>query len=209
MASRKKNVNSANKTLLIVTATEAEALYLSQMRKDCRFANMTVVNGDADSLQKLIAATSKAKNKGKFDVAYAFFGFDEVNTDISEVQAMEVEAEKKRINLCYFDPSFDLWIYLHLAQPKSFIKDKNVFINELKKGIDGYEMTPEYLLTKGLNLHMMLFPKHATADLNARAYNNTAYIAQGANATSVQHFNQSVTEICGEADMSHNTKVFK
>ena len=40
---RKRISQKPRETILLVTATEAEALYFSQMRKDCRYSNMTVV----------------------------------------------------------------------------------------------------------------------------------------------------------------------
>ena len=42
---RKKTNGNARKTLLIVTASEAESLYFSQMRKDWRYAKMTIMWG--------------------------------------------------------------------------------------------------------------------------------------------------------------------
>ena len=40
MATRKRNSTESRRTLLLVTATEAEALFFSQMRKDCRYGNL-------------------------------------------------------------------------------------------------------------------------------------------------------------------------
>ena len=41
---KRKRVNeNPRQTLLIVTASQSEALYFSQMRKDCRYTNMSVI----------------------------------------------------------------------------------------------------------------------------------------------------------------------
>ena len=77
----------------------------------------------------------------------------------------------------------------------------------MQSAIPGYELTPEYFLTKGLNLHIKLFPRHSAADLNARNYNSVALAATGLKATTMPDFNENLTEICGLADMSHNQKV--
>ena len=93
MATRKRKSTPSMGTLLLVTATEAEAIFFSQMRKDCRFANLTVMYSGAKTLHEHIAFTSKAKFKNRFDNAYALFGFDDVNTTISEVKEAEVVTE--------------------------------------------------------------------------------------------------------------------
>ena len=42
-----------------------------------------------------------------------------------------------------------------------------------------------------------------------RDYNVIAMRATGLKATTMPELNQKITEICGQADMSHNTKIFK
>jgi hypothetical protein len=208
MANRKKNNLLPKGTLLIATATEAEALFFSQMRKDCRFTNMNVVHIEAKNLQDFIVKVGREKGRNHYDKAFALFGFDDLSTNVEEVKASKELAEKKRVELAYFNPSFDLWIYLHLAEPRTFVGDKNVFVSALVQKLSGYELTENYLLNKGLNLHMQLFPRHAMADLAARNYNNVAKAQTGLEATTIPELNKAITEICGQADMSHNTKVF-
>ena len=111
--------------------------------------------------------------------------------------------------LCWFNPSFLLWLYLHLGKPQGFIADASAFEPQLKKAIEGFEWSEEYLLTDGLNLHMKLFPRHSVADQNARDYNRIAIQATGEMATSMPQLDKTIVEVCGQADMSHNTKVFK
>ena len=209
MAQRKRKSTPSLGTMLIVTATEAEAVFFSQMRKDCRFSHLTVTFSGATTLKDHINFTAKAKFRDRFDTAYALFGFDDVNTNIEEVKQAEELCASKRIGLCYFNPSFHLWIYLHLAKPSSFIVSSLPMEKALADKIPGYAMSVEYLMTKGLNLHMTLFPRHAVADLNAREYNLIAEQATGFRATNMPQLNAEITRICGQADMSHNTKVFK
>ena len=209
MATRKRNSTDSRRTLLLVTATEAEALFFSQMRKDCRYGNLTVVNAAAGSLKQLLTFASREKNRNRYDVAYVLFGFDDVGCTIEEVKEAEEACVAKTLIHVYFNLSFTLWFYLHLGKPASFIADKTAIEGQLQKAIEGFEWTPEYLLTDGLNLHMKLFPRHSVADQNARDYNRIAVQATGAKATTMPELNMAITEICGQADMSHNTKVFK
>ena len=209
MATRKRNSTQSRMTLLLVTATEAEALFFSQMRKDCRFGNLTVVNSNARSLKELINFTARMKNRNRYDVAYALFGLDDLGLSMAEVHEAEELCTGKRIHLCWFNPSFQLWLYLHLGKPNGYIGNPAVFQDALKKSIEGFQWTPEYLLTDGLNLHMKLFPRHSVADQNARDYNKFCIQATGEGATTMPELDKAITEICGQADMSHNTKVFK
>lgn len=209
MATRKRNSEVSKRTLLVVTATEAEAIFFSQMRKDCRFANLTVVNANAKSLKGLVDTAAKERSKNKYEVVYALFGLNDVGVTMEEVIAEEEACKTRRINLCYFNPSFELWIYLHLGKPQSFIANPEAFTKELTTKLPGYSLSADYLLTKGLNFHMQLFPRHAAADLAARDYNKIAAQATGYKATTMPELNAAITEICGQADMSHNTKVFK
>ena len=91
--------------------------------------------------------------------------------------------------------------------PGSFVSDITPLREKLKSAIPGYELSPEYFLTKGLNLHIKLFPRHSAADINARNYNQAARLATGLDATTMPAFNEDLTAICGLADMSHNQKV--
>ncbi len=208
MAKRKKINLLPKGTLLIATATEAEALFFSQMRKDCRFTNMNVVWMESKNITEFITKAGKEKSRKHYDAAFAVFGFDDFATNVEEVNSVKELAEKKKVGLCYFNPGFDLWVYLHIAEPKSFINDKAIFAKAISGQFAEYEFTPSYLMNKGLNLHMKLFPRHAMADLAARNYNNVAIAATGMEATTMPALNKAITEICGQADMSHNTKVF-
>ena len=210
MKTRKKNITQPKETLLLVCATEAEALYFSQMRKDCRYVNLTVMQvpeGKAKNLEALIDFTGRQRSRGRFDSAWALFGFDDLGVGVSDVKEMEEYAAKKKVKMLYFNPSFELWFILHLGAPGTFVRDIAPLREKLKTAIPGYELSAEYFLTKGLNLHIKLFPRHSAADLNARNYNSAAIAATGLKATTMPDFDEDLTAICGLADMSHNQKV--
>ena len=211
MANRKKNTTSAKETVLLVTATRSEALYFNQMRKDCRYMNVTVEWAGRDDLDltKLINETSRLKRAGKYDHVWAVFGFDEVDTDVLEVSSMLEVAARKRISLCWFNPCFELWIALHAGPLATVVQDPTPIKARVGQALPGFEMSPEYLLTKGINLHLQLFPRHATADINARNYNERAKNMLGLEATNMPALNSMLLDVCGQADMSHNQKAFK
>ena len=92
MKTRKKNITQPKSTLLLVCKTEAEALYFSQMRKDCRYVNLTVMQvpeNKGKNLQTLIDFTGRERSKGRFDSAWALFGFDDVSIDKDGLKEVE------------------------------------------------------------------------------------------------------------------------
>ena len=207
MVNRKKNVTQPKQTMLLVCATEAEVLYFSQMRKDCRYVNLTVLKGPDKDLKSLIDFTGRVRNSGKYDSAWALFGFNDVNTNVEEVKELSEYTEKKKVKLCWVNPKFELWFIFHLGAPSSYISDISALEAKLKESLPGFEMTSEYFLTDGLNTHIKLFPRHSNADINARNYNALAKAATGLEATMIPLLNEDITAICGIADMSHNQKV--
>ena len=127
MATRKRKSTPSMGTLLLVTATEAEAIFFSQMRKDCRYANLTVMHSGAKTLAEHISFTSKAKFKNRFDAAFALFGFDDVNTKITEVKTDETKHYQELLEK---DSQQDIELKKH--------KDKIHDLDARTKGIGGY-----------------------------------------------------------------------
>lgn len=210
MKTRKKNITQPKETLLLVCATEAEALYFSQMRKDCRYVNLTVMQvpeGKAKNLEALIDFTGRQRSRGRFDSAWALFGFDDLGVGVNDVKEMEEYAAKKKVKMLYFNPTFELWFLLHLGTPGAFVSDAGAIKEKVRIGVtNGTPFSAEYLLTNGLNLHIRLFPMHSKADLGARNYNDIVRTQTGLEATTMPLFDEDIEAICGKADMSHNQK---
>ena len=211
MAKRKKNITEAKGTILLVTATKAESIYFNQMRKDCRYMNLTVewAGKEGLSLKQLIDITGARKLAGKYQYVWTLFGTDEVGCDKDTLIEMKEYAERKKIRLCYFSPCFEIWFALHLGPLGALVTDAEAIRNRVKSAIKGFEMTPEFLLTAGLNLHLHLISRHEQADLNARNYNDIAKIQTGIEAVTMPEFDECIQTVCGKADMSHNQKAFK
>lgn len=206
---KRKRINQApRKSMLIVTASEAEALYFSQVRKDCRYANLHVEwVPEITTIEALIAAAAKRRTAGKFDSTWAMFGFTDLGVTATDVQAAMPLAEAKKIQLVWTNPSLPLWYLLHLQAPKAPVLDPQVIINALRGPLPGFEADSNYLLTEGLSLHLKLFPSKAKAAVNAREYNSTVQPRLGMAATNFPKLLNEITEICGLADISHNQKL--
>jgi hypothetical protein len=206
---RKKHNEKPRKTLLIVTASESESLYFSQMRKDCRYTNMTVAWAEgAQSLEELIQYAYKMRTKGKFDSTWSFFGFEDYAVRSDHVAEALQYATKKRVQLAWVQPGLSLWYLLHLQSPRMPISDSTLIASTLKGVFHGFSGDADYLLHEGAALHLRLFSAKAQAVVNAGAYNA---MVQQRNASlppvNMTKLLNEISDICGTADMSHNQKL--
>src|SRR5690554_4864343 len=133
MKRRKKVIEKPRKTFLIVAASEAESLYFSQMRKDCRYTNMTVLWAEEiETLEDLIKFAAKERTKGKFDRTWAVFSFEQMGVDEADVKEMQVLANKRKIQLAWTNPDLPLWYLMHLQVPTQVISEGKAIENTLR-----------------------------------------------------------------------------
>jgi len=205
---RKRNIKSPMKTMLIYTASKVEQVYFGQVRKDCRYTNMTVKSvKELKDLPNFIMQAARERTKEKYSSVWAFFGFSDFeNFDPKEFEENIKLAKKKRIHLCWIQPDLNLWFYLHLSLPNSYVSDSSLFETQLKKPLDGYSLTTEYLSGKGQNLHLVLFSKFSKAILNSKQYNIIARQKTGIPATNMDKLYLEIHDICGNGDITHNQK---
>jgi hypothetical protein len=204
---RKRISQKPRRTVLVVTATEAEALYFSQMRKDCRYANMTVVWGpDYKDLAHLITLAGQMRNKEKYSSVWLVFGFADLNVSVQDVKKAMPLAEKKKVRLAWNNPSLPLWYLLHLQTPKGFVNDPALIESALSKQFPGFRSDASYLLNEGLDLHLKLYSAKSKAAVNASSYNALATSQVGLAPTNMVALLNDITDICGLADLTHNQK---
>ena len=201
MTLRTKNKVKAKPSMLLVCATDAEVVFFSQFRKDCRYSNLTVVKSSASTLEKLIAETGSLRTKGKYSSAWCVFGLDEVDATLEDVDACKDLAGKKKVQMLYFAPSFELYFVLFETCPKGVV-DKNTLLRRIRVTFPSFELTSRYFLTDGLNVNFKIYPKLAVADKNARDYNSISEMDTGFDATSLPSFLDDLKSTCGRADMS-------
>lgn len=207
---KRKRINeSPRKTLLIVTASEAESLYFSQMRKDCRYTNMTVLwASEVGDLDELIRFAASQRIKGRFDATWCVFGFEDLQVTPEQVRHSMPYAKKRKVELAWNNPGIGLWYLLHLQSPRLPISSNTLVESTLKGILNNFSLTPEYLLDEGDSLHLRLFPAKAEAVVQAGSYNTMAQ-QRGSSLPPVQMAKliNEIGDICGTADMSHNQKL--
>lgn len=206
---RTRNTKVPKKAMLIVAASEFEALFLSQVRKDCRYTNLTVARAENPrDLEDLVKQAAKLRYKGKYDKVWALFGLDDFPglAPAAIAEAREAAAGK-RVSLGWAAPSLSLWIYLHLKAPAAPVSDSKMFVSALAKALPGYEETALYLAGKGQNLHLSLFTNFSKAVSNATLYNRICEKATGVAATNIPDIYSDIHKICGIADLTHNQKM--
>jgi hypothetical protein len=204
---RKKLTKSPSDTILIVTSNQAAMLYFSQMRKDCRYANLSVTCLDhAKDLTDFITKAARLKNRGGYTVGWALFDFADFAVGAEEVKAVLPLAEQKKLRLGWNNPSQSLWYLLHYQAPRGVVTDAKVFDQALGNLIPGYKAGAEYLLTDGLAFHLSLYPVQSRAVNNADAYNKMAVAQTGLDATNIPQLLHDIIMICGKADITHNQR---
>lgn len=206
---RKKNNEKPRRTLLVVTASEAESLYFSQMRKDCRYTNMTVLWAqEAEDLEGLIKVAYKARVKGRYDSTWCVFGFKDLQVQPEHVRLAADFAAKKKVQLAWTNPSLALWYLLHLQTPRMLVTDLAVIEKTLSGVLPNFSSGPDYLLHDGASLHLKLFSSKAQAAVNAGSYNALAtQKSAGVPPVNMVKLLNEISDICGTADMSHNQKL--
>ncbi len=203
---RKKLSMNPNETLLIVTSNEANALYFSQMRKDCRYANMNVMALAAKDLHDFIGKAAKVRNKGGYSVVWAVFDFADFGLDADKVKAEQPFAAQKNVNLGWNNPCQALWYLLHFQTPLAFVEEKNAYETALKKVVPGFKAEASYFLGEGIAFHLFLFPSLSKAASASGAYNALAKAKSGLEATNMVLLVNDITRICGKADITHNQR---
>lgn len=206
---RKRMSEKPRRTILIVTTSQDQLLYFSQMRKDCRYTNMTVLWAEeSENLEEFIRFAAKERIRGRFDVTWGVFGFEEMKVTSNQVREVMPYAKKKKVQLAWINPGISLWYLLHLQNPRMPISSSIVVESTLKGILPNFSLAPEYLLNEGDSLHLRLFPAKAMAVVNAGNYNTMAQ-QRGYELPPVQ-LTKLITEIadvCGVADMSRNQKL--
>ncbi len=204
---RKRISQKPRETILLVTATEAEALYFSQMRKDCRYSNMTVVWQETfNDLHQLISITARMRTSGSYTSAWLVFGLADLSITSADVKKEMEYAERRKVNLGWNNPSLPLWYLLHMQAPRSFVSDPSVIEGAVKHQFPTFKNDASFLLGDGMDFHLRLYSAKSKAAVNASTYNQISEPALGLGATNMIALLNDITEICGLADLSHNQK---
>ena len=207
MTIRKKNKLEVKPSMLLLCATDAEATFFNQFRKDCRYSNLTVAKANGKTIEKMLSEAGSLRTKGKFSSVWCVFGLDEVDASLEDVDACKEIAEKKKVKMLYFAPSFELYFALFETCPKR-IADKESLLRRIRVTFPDFQLTTRYFLTSGLNVNFKIYPKLAVADQNARDYNAISEMDTGFEATTLSDFLDDLKNVCGKADMSQSRNRF-
>ncbi|MGD1823080.1 MAG: RloB family protein [Pleomorphochaeta sp.] len=207
MNKRKRKSEAPRKTMLIVCASEKEALYFSQVRKDARYSNLSVEWAEGvTTLEKLISYTARAKTRGKFNEVWLVFSFEYLGVRVSEVKELLPIAKKRKVNLCWSNPGISLWYLFHFRSANGLIKDSSSIVRAIQKELPDFENTPKYLKTVGLNFYQRICVKDNEANRNARIYNEAVEPVLGLPAINYINLHLAIIENCGKANFTQNQR---
>eukprot|EP01156_Anaeramoeba_ignava_P006625 Anaeramoba_ignava/a349117_6.p1 GENE.a349117_6~~a349117_6.p1 ORF type:complete len:212 (-),score=35.18 a349117_6:621-1256(-) len=207
MIKRKRKNNAPRKTMLIVCASEKEALFFSQVRKDARYSNLSVEWAEEEtSLEKLISYTGRRRTQGKFSEVWLVFSFEDLELDVATLKSFMPIAKKKKVQLCWSNPGISLWYLFHFRGANGLISESASIVNAIKKEIPDFEDTAQYLRTTGLNFYQKICVKDNDANRNARVYNEAVESVLGLPAINYINLQLAIIENCGKANFAQNQR---
>jgi hypothetical protein len=170
---RKRNFKDPRVPIILLTAGEDEALYFSQMQRDCRYANLQVFqkNPDNRSLIDMIKEAGRLRLDNGNGTAWCIFNPHDIDITPKVLTESRAIAVKKRVALAYSNPGIEFWFHLHFAIPDTPFQSRKDAAEALKKFLPDYRPGPNYLNEKGRDLYMRLFTRKAQAILNANRFN--------------------------------------
>lgn len=207
MNKRKRKSEAPKKTMLIVCASEQEALFFSQVRKVSRYSNLSVeyANGEKN-LDKLISLTSRLRSRNKYNEVWLVFSFEDLGVDVDTVKELMPIAKKKRVNLCWSNPGISLWYLFHFRIANGLISNSESIVKAIQKVIPDFEDTPKYLRTTGLDFYQKICVKDNDAIKNSRIYNDAVSPVLGLDAINYINLNLAIIENCGQANFAQNQR---
>lgn len=205
----RKRISIAPKdTMLIVTASEEEALYFSQLRKDSRYPNLSVswVGDNLTDINKCIAKASRDRIHGRYSEVWFVFSFEKfgiTNESFVEIQSM---AKKKRVNLAWSNPGINLWYYFHFFPLNSSSISSEEIDKKIRTKIPNYNSSAEYLKTDGIDLYQKICVFDNDANRNARMYNDIVEQFTKIPAINYVALSLAITKNCGVANFTFNQR---
>lgn len=205
---RKRVSVKPKKTMLIVTASEAESLYFSQLRKDSRYANLSVewLETHKDSMEKNLAQVARLKTQGRYSEVWFVFSFKEMNINEDEFKDVQKIANRKRVNLAWSNPGISLWYYFHFFPLNATEISEQEINKKIREKISDFKPTAEYLRTDGIDFYKKICVLDNDANRNARMYNNIVEQFTGIAAINFVELSLAITENCGQANFTLNQR---
>lgn len=205
---RKKISIKPKTTMLIVTASEDEALYFAQLRKDSRYANLSVewLGPHKSDMVKCLSKVAQMKSQGRYSEVWFVFSFNEMGISNEDFKQIKCIANKKRVKLAWSNPGINLWYYFHFY-PLNSTEISNEEINKkIREKISNFQPTADYLKTNGLDFYNKICVLDNDANRNARMYNNIIEQFTGVAAINFVELSLAITENCGQANFALNQR---
>jgi hypothetical protein len=207
MARKRKSIAPKN-TMLIVTASEEEALYFSQLRKDSRFANLSVVwvGAHYTDINKCLSKASRERTQGRYSEVWFVFSFAKFGITNESFKEIQTLANKKRVKLAWSNPGINLWYYFHFFALNNPSISSEEIDNKIRTKISDYNSSADYLKTDGLDFYQKICVFDNDANRNARMYNNIVEQFTGIPAVNYVALSLAITENCGVANFTLNQR---
>jgi hypothetical protein len=155
----------------VISSNSFEHEYLLQMRKDCRFSNLNILDGVSDTgdLEELITRAGSIRRAGGYEKLWCMINPTDIEVRADEEEKLLRLAKTKKVALVYNNPGLELWLLLHFQPLERTSLTGNKIKEKLSTYLPAFEASEQYLLSgEGRKLHVRLFPRKAQAMLHAQ-----------------------------------------
>ncbi|MDA3832306.1 MAG: RloB domain-containing protein [Spirochaetales bacterium] len=168
--SRKHDVREPKRPLLVLTSNAVETCYFLQMRRDCRYGNMSVSqkSDSSENLHAVIREAGKLRRDFNFASVWCIVNPVDVHIEADKESEYRQLAKTKKVSVVYNSPGIETWLYLHFEKPETDRMSRKNLADKLAEKIPGFRLEEEYFHTgEGKKLYLRLFPNKSQAVLHA------------------------------------------
>ena len=169
---------------------------------------MIVVRVQAQTLDELVKKAQVTKLRNKYSRCWAVASLDKYSSQEGyDLENSIAEARRRKVGLCYANPSILLYFALHFQLPSSKKPTNEELLEIIKTKVPDFDFTPEYLLGKGSEFNWSLVKYKGVESSNEREFNTDSITTGDRSDINFIEFLKEISDYCDEAqDLSYNQK---
>ena len=206
---RKHDLREPRNPLLVYTCNEIERRYFLQMRRDCRYANMTVVtkSPEAVNLELMVKEAIRIRRIEGFSEVWCVVNPKDLEIKKELLPSQLALANRRKIHIVYNQPGIEFWFHLHFGIPEGKDLTRTELGEQIRKWVEEYRSTEKFFSEdEGSQFFLRLFPHKSEAVLRANEYrlmvDDVPFGSSEGMGTNMPTFMSSVNEVCGRCYVS-------
>ncbi len=206
---RKHDAKEPKNPLLIYTCNEIERLYFLQMRRDCRYANITVIqkSPQAVNLELMVKEAIKRRREEGFATVCCVINPKDLEIQQELLTAQLELAERRKVKIIFNQPGIEFWFHLHFGMPAEKTMNRTQLSEGIKDWVEEYRSTGKFFSEdEGSQFFLRLFPNKSEAVIRANEYKllieDVPFGAPAGMATNMPSFLKAINDECGRCYVS-------